>query len=321
MPSSSSSYLPLGLSTTASSFTGGGSGRLFLPPHNQIAFVGLWAWATGPGRRPAERAGHVTTAATAVWGAGSGGEQDHYAVLGLPRSASNAEIKRAYRLLARKYHPDVSKDLQSGEVFKSVRYAYEVLSDEVSRARYDMTLRFPGATERAWTRNQPQNFEDDERRRVQRWAEMKQRMRYKRQNKENSWYDQTGRYHKSSDYDRGPFIEVLSFTFLTLFLGKIIGYRASLTISSLLALLDNQLDVGYKTGYAIAWFLGGKSGMLLSILINFASWLCGKNNSNLVAVVVVAMWIGANLARLAPLPQGAVLALLYMSIKLQVDIK
>lgn len=184
-----------------------------------------------------------------------------------------------------------------------------------------MTLSFPRATGRSWRRNPTQNSGHDESRRMYRWAELKQRMRYERQNKAYSWYDHREPYQESSQYERGPFGEVLNFTFFTLFLMKIIGYRASLTICSLIALLDKQLDAGYKMGYVIAWFMGGRGGILLSILIHFTSWLCGKNNSNLVAVVVVAMWIGANLARLAPVPQGAVLALLYMSIKLQVDLK
>ncbi|EFH69253.1 predicted protein, partial [Arabidopsis lyrata subsp. lyrata] len=51
----------------------------------------------------------------------------------------------------------------------------------------------------------------------------------------------------------------------------------------------------------------------------FASWLCGKASSSVVVLMVVAMWVGSNLARHAPLPQGALLTLLYMSIKLQVD--
>ncbi|XP_031282876.1 chaperone protein dnaJ A6, chloroplastic-like [Pistacia vera] len=54
------------------------------------------------------------------------GEQNHYAVLGVAYSATSADIKKAYRLLARKYHPDVSKDSQAGEVFKTICHAYEV---------------------------------------------------------------------------------------------------------------------------------------------------------------------------------------------------
>jgi curved DNA-binding protein len=63
--------------------------------------------------------------------------KDYYAILGLSRTASAAEIKQAYRKLARKYHPDVSKEPQAEERFKSVQEAYEVLKDQKKRATYD----------------------------------------------------------------------------------------------------------------------------------------------------------------------------------------
>lgn len=63
--------------------------------------------------------------------------KDYYAVLGLKRTATADEIKRTYRKLARKYHPDVSKEADAEERFKSVAEAYEVLSDVDKRAAYD----------------------------------------------------------------------------------------------------------------------------------------------------------------------------------------
>ncbi|KAJ0966289.1 hypothetical protein J5N97_027427 [Dioscorea zingiberensis] len=252
----------------------------------------------------------------------NGGEQDHYAVLGLPRTASASDVKRAYRLLARKYHPDVSRDLQAGEVFKSIHSAYEVLSDNVKRTQYDRTLMFQGTLDRQWRKKWTNHPDADEmRRRIFRWEELRRQMQYEEQNRANSWYRQRDTNQEASDDERGPFSEVLRFAFIALFLMQTVGCRASLTFCGLTALLDNQLDFGYKFGYMVAWLLGGRVGVLLTLCINFTSWLCGKNNSSLVALVVVAMWVGANLARFAPLPQGAVLALLYMSIKLQVDLK
>jgi len=63
--------------------------------------------------------------------------RDFYAALGVPRTASQEEIQRAYRTLARQYHPDVNKDPSAEERFKEVSEAYDVLSDPDMRQRYD----------------------------------------------------------------------------------------------------------------------------------------------------------------------------------------
>ncbi|MCX2830330.1 DnaJ C-terminal domain-containing protein [Microbulbifer thermotolerans] len=63
--------------------------------------------------------------------------KDYYQILGLERGADQAEIKRAYRKLARKYHPDVSKEEEAEERFKEISEAYEVLKDPEKRAAYD----------------------------------------------------------------------------------------------------------------------------------------------------------------------------------------
>jgi len=66
------------------------------------------------------------------------GKRDYYEVLGLPRSAPDREIKRTYRRLARRYHPDVNPGDKAAEArFKDVTEAYEVLSDSQKRAEYD----------------------------------------------------------------------------------------------------------------------------------------------------------------------------------------
>ncbi len=62
---------------------------------------------------------------------------DHYEALGVGRDASQDEIKKAYRRLARELHPDVNPDPQASERFKLVTHAYEVLSDPNARADYD----------------------------------------------------------------------------------------------------------------------------------------------------------------------------------------
>ena len=64
-------------------------------------------------------------------------KRDYYEILGVSKSASGADIKKAYRKLVKKYHPDVNKEADSEEKFKEVQEAYEVLSDESKRAAYD----------------------------------------------------------------------------------------------------------------------------------------------------------------------------------------
>jgi len=64
-------------------------------------------------------------------------KRDYYETLGISRDADKNEIKKAYRRLARQYHPDVNKDVGAEDRFKEINEAYEVLADENKRARYD----------------------------------------------------------------------------------------------------------------------------------------------------------------------------------------
>jgi curved DNA-binding protein len=71
--------------------------------------------------------------------------KDYYSIMGVGRDASADDIKRAYRRLARKYHPDVSKEKNAEERFKELGEAYEVLRDPEKRAAYDaLGTRKPG---------------------------------------------------------------------------------------------------------------------------------------------------------------------------------
>ncbi|WP_335869309.1 molecular chaperone DnaJ [Bacillus sp. 2205SS5-2] len=64
-------------------------------------------------------------------------KRDYYEVLGLGKSASQDEIKKSYRKLSKKFHPDINKEADANEKFKEVKDAYETLSDEQKRAHYD----------------------------------------------------------------------------------------------------------------------------------------------------------------------------------------
>ena len=63
--------------------------------------------------------------------------KDYYQTLGVARTATEKDIKSAYRRLARQYHPDVNKDPKATERFKLINEAYEVLSDPKKRTKYD----------------------------------------------------------------------------------------------------------------------------------------------------------------------------------------
>ncbi len=87
-----------------------------------------------------------------------------YETLEIPATASESEIKKAYRKLARKYHPDVNKDPQAEEKFKEINAAYEILSDKEKKTQYDQfgDSMFGGQNFHDFTRSQGSNVDLDE---------------------------------------------------------------------------------------------------------------------------------------------------------------
>jgi curved DNA-binding protein len=89
---------------------------------------------------------------------------DYYEVLKISKSATPAEIKKAYRKLARKYHPDVNKDKDAEDKFKEINAAYEILSDKEKKAQYDQygDSMFGGQNFHDFSRSQGGNVDLDE---------------------------------------------------------------------------------------------------------------------------------------------------------------
>jgi DnaJ-class molecular chaperone len=71
--------------------------------------------------------------------------KDYYIVLGVSRGADLKRIKKAYRTVAKKYHPDATRSSESAKDFREIREAYETLSDETRRKKYDMELERQGS--------------------------------------------------------------------------------------------------------------------------------------------------------------------------------
>eukprot|EP00049_Salpingoeca_infusionum_P005697 m.95487 g.95487 ORF g.95487 m.95487 type:complete len:125 (+) comp13058_c0_seq20:542-916(+) len=67
----------------------------------------------------------------------AGGDLDYYEILGVERAASTTDIRKAYRRLALRHHPDKCDGQDDGEMFKLINEAYEVLSDDEKRRTYD----------------------------------------------------------------------------------------------------------------------------------------------------------------------------------------
>ena len=71
--------------------------------------------------------------------------KNYYEILGITRNANPDQIKKAYRKLARKYHPDISKEANAEENMKAINVAYDTLSNEQKKTEYDFQLDHPEA--------------------------------------------------------------------------------------------------------------------------------------------------------------------------------
>ena len=128
-------------------------------------------------------------------------EKNHYETLGVARTATTDEIKKAYRSLAKKYHPDINKSADAEEVFKKIAEAYSVLSDDYARARYDADLRYK---ERRNSEQKENNAYEERMERM--WREYARQEEYRRRHKEHMekmWeeYARQEKHGDNSEYD------------------------------------------------------------------------------------------------------------------------
>lgn len=114
--------------------------------------------------------------------------KDYYKVMGLDRTADQDEIKRAYRKLARKYHPDVSQEADAENKFKELGEAYEVLHDPDKRAKYDQYgQHWQEAQNQQQHHQQQQSYNSRDQADFEEFINQAFRQRY--QQTETSWYD------------------------------------------------------------------------------------------------------------------------------------
>jgi curved DNA-binding protein CbpA len=83
--------------------------------------------------------------------------QDHYKILGLTRSATKVDIKKAYRKLALQWHPDKNKSSEAHNMFIKINEAYLILYDEEARVKYDKEYEYFFGVEQEFSEKEPQN--------------------------------------------------------------------------------------------------------------------------------------------------------------------
>lgn len=263
--------------------------------------------------------------------------QDHYAILGVSSDASAVDIKLAFRQLARKYHPDVNIDSGAADTFKTIRHAYETLSNETSRHVYDHSLRvqarkraYNGHPNRAMYRRRGAYYKqygmsytnalDDEA--IYDWNSS-----IRREGFENYYNGGKDYVHKevseSCDKERGPsfrqgwadsIVDVVILFSLVGFIWHTLGAQLALTYFVFFIPHNTEHSPWYRFASLMAWLIGGTKGLALQYGIVTTGWLYGKSHDMILALALSLFWMEAHFPDGFAVPRGALLLMAHLCI-------
>lgn len=251
---------------------------------------------------------------------------DHYQTLGVVSGATTKEIKLAYRHLARKFHPDVSKSTDAEGRFREIKDAYEVLTDEGRRRDYDANLVRAAAALQALRRIAAQAH----RRRTGEGSQPPVARRHVEARP--PWPPYRGMAHGSSGREEsgaGRFAsrpperqrqratrqgakwkllrwrhaswpERVSWkasadvfgVWLCSVLWAVYGSQATCTVLALPLVLSWEAAPGFKVAGAIAWCCGGHVGVGMAVLLHVILRVFGNAQQGRVAVLALSLWVG-----------------------------
>ncbi|KAI5073344.1 hypothetical protein GOP47_0011357 [Adiantum capillus-veneris] len=258
--------------------------------------------------------------------------QDHYALLGISSDASPLDIKLAFRQLARKYHPDVNNDSGAVDAFKTIRQAYETLSDNTTRNVYDHSLRAQAHAARKRGHKNHQNRSG-----VERTEGYKQsRSPYGNAVDYEVSYDPTESFRReghaeyfyggkgfafeevteSCDERKGPslregwadsLMNVVTIFCLVGFIWHTLGAQLALTYFVFFIPHNTEHSRWYRFASLMAWLVGGTKGLALHYGIVTTGWLYGKSHDMILALALLVFWMEAHFPHIFAVPRGAIL--------------
>ncbi|MCO5578410.1 hypothetical protein L7F22_032252 [Adiantum nelumboides] len=266
--------------------------------------------------------------------------QDHYTLLGISLNASPLDIKLAFRQLARKYHPDVNNDSGAADTFKTIRQAYETLSDKTTRSAYDHSLRVQAHAVRKRAHNNYQNrsmydrtggcykqarnpygnAEEDEVSydwnpsgsvRTERFADyFHGGKEFVFEDESESWETQKGPSFQQGWSD--SLINVLMMFCFVGFIWHTLGAQLALTYFVFFIPHNTEHSPWYRFASLMAWLVGGTKGLALHYGIVTTGWLYGKSHDMILALALSVFWMETQFPHVFAVPRGAILLMAHI---------